>query len=129
MSSDPRFAGPGPDLQWRDELKAGRLCVQRCGACDTAQFPPALVCRACGAVLPKLVVCEGRGSVYSTTTVRSRSGDYNVSIIELNEGPRLMSRVDAIAPEEVRIGLPVIFDIDTDGETPVLVFKPEGIAS
>ena len=68
---------------------------------------------------------DGRGSVYSTTTVRSRSGDYDVSIIELIEGPRLMSRVESVAPEDVRIGLAVVAGIAVEGETPVLVFRPE----
>ncbi len=53
---------------------------------------------------------SGEGTVYSTTTVRQRperGGDYNVSIIELAEGARLMSAVRSIAPGEVRIGLAV----------------------
>ncbi len=125
MSTDPRFDGPGPDAMWGEELKAGRLCIQSCDRCGSAQFPPALVCRTCGAASPKLVQADGRGSVYSTTTVRSRSGDYDVSIIELIEGPRLMSRVELVAPEDVRIGLAVVAGIAVEGETPVLVFRPE----
>jgi uncharacterized OB-fold protein len=129
MSADSRFDGPGPDALWNEALKAGRLCIQICEWCDGAQFPPALVCRACGKPSPKLVEASGRGTVYSTTTVRSREGAYNVSIIELAEGPRIMSRVDEVPPDDVRIGLPVAAEIVTQAETPVLVFKPEGVAS
>jgi len=41
--------------------------------------------------------------VYSTTTVRDRAGDYNVAIVELEGGARMMSRVDGVAPDAVRI--------------------------
>jgi uncharacterized OB-fold protein len=45
--------------------------------------------------------------VYAVTTVRrkpSEGGDYNVSLIDLDEGPRLMSRVANLPPDEVKIG-------------------------
>jgi len=129
MSADSRFDGPGPDTKWSDALKAGRFCIQVCELCSSSQFPPALVCRTCGSPSPKLVEASGRGSVYSTTTVRNRVGDHNVSIIELSEGPRLMSRVDAVSPEDVRIGLAVVTEIVTYQETPILVFKPEAAGS
>jgi uncharacterized OB-fold protein len=39
-------------------------------------------------------VSAGRGTVYATTTVRPRGGEpYDVSLIELDEGFRMMSRV------------------------------------
>jgi len=45
--------------------------------------------------------------VYAVTTVRRKpeaGGDYNVSLIDLDEGVRLMSRVDDLPPQAVRIG-------------------------
>jgi DUF35 OB-fold domain, acyl-CoA-associated len=53
---------------------------------------------------------SGQGTVYSTTVVRRKpeaGGDYNVALIDLAEGVRLMSRVDDVAPDQVRIGMPV----------------------
>ena len=50
---------------------------------------------------------SGRGIVHSTTVARRRpekGGDYNICLVTLEEGPRLMSRVIEIAPEEVKIG-------------------------
>lgn len=32
---------------------------------------------------------------------------YNVSVVELAEGPRLVTNVESIAPDDVRIGMPV----------------------
>ncbi|MFP4004885.1 MAG: Zn-ribbon domain-containing OB-fold protein, partial [Alphaproteobacteria bacterium] len=52
-------------------------------------------------------------------------GPYNLSVIELEEGPRLFSRVEGVAPEEVRIGMKVRARIaeGTDGER-FVVFDP-----
>jgi len=44
------------------------------------------------------------------TTVRRKAadgGDYNVSLIDLDEGPRLMSRVEQLQPDAIHIGLRV----------------------
>jgi uncharacterized OB-fold protein len=60
--------------------------------------------------------------VYATTTVRARDGAYDVSIIELDEGPRIMSRVEGVTAEEVQIGQRVTARVDTGGETLVVVF-------
>lgn len=123
MTADPRFDGAGPDALWWESLQQGTLSIQLCGSCRAYLFPPGLVCRSCGGADLALVPASGRGTVYSTTTVRSRDGDYDVSIVELEEGPRLMSRVEGIAPDAVRIGQPVIARI-IDGDEPLLVFEP-----
>lgn len=125
MTTDPRFDGPGPDQTWRDALAAGRLEIQHCTACDTAQFPPSLVCRTCGAPAPSMVAASGKGIVYSTTTVRRRDGSHNVSVIELAEGPRIMSRVTDLSGV-VRIGAEVTAKAEMGDSGPVLVFVPEG---
>jgi uncharacterized protein len=50
--------------------------------------------------------------------------DYNIVLIDLDEGPRLMSRVDGIAPGAVTIGMPVQAKIITENEAPTLIFEP-----
>ncbi|MCO5731648.1 Zn-ribbon domain-containing OB-fold protein [Rhizobium sp. SSA_523] len=120
MSTDHRFDGDGPDATWRKLLKSGLFMVQRCDVCNAHQFPPSLACRHCGAARPAFVQASGLGTVYSTTTVRSREGDYNVSIIELSEGPRMMSRVEG-DPYAVAIGQAVQARID-GGEPAIISF-------
>ncbi|MFJ0676566.1 OB-fold domain-containing protein, partial [Bordetella bronchiseptica] len=66
---------------------------------------------------------SGRGSVYAATTVRDRAGDYNVSLVELEGGARMMSRVEGIEAARVRIGQPVRARIVAD-EEPYVVFAP-----
>ena len=52
-------------------------------------------------------------------------GDYNVAMIELKEGPRLMSRVVDVPPAEVAIGMTVRAGIDQTANGPLLVFRKE----
>ncbi|MBM6594425.1 Zn-ribbon domain-containing OB-fold protein [Microvirga pudoricolor] len=121
MSTDSRFDGPGPDDVWRDALRQERFLIQRCRNCERHRFPPALVCAACGGSDLVWVEASGRGVVYASTVVREREGSYNVALIDLAEGARLMSRVDGLAPEAVRIGMSVTARIETAPE-PILLF-------
>ena len=53
-------------------------------------------------------ISKGLGTVYATTTVCPRKGTpYDVSMIDLDEGFRMMSRVENIDPMEVKIGMRV----------------------
>ena len=73
-------------------------------------------------------VSSGRGTVYSTTTIYRRGGaPYNVSLIDLEEGFRMMSRVDEIPSEEVCIGMAVRFAVQrpAEADTAVAIFVPE----
>jgi hypothetical protein len=67
--------------------------------------------------------------VYSTTTVRQkpeRGGDYNISVIELAEGARMLSRVEGIPAADVRIGMPVEAVIgEANGAALVLFHRAE----
>lgn len=123
MSTDPRFDGPGPDDTWHSALAEGRFMIQLCRACDACRFPPAVVCATCGSSELAWEEASGEGVVYSTTTVREREGSYNVALIDLQEGARLMSRVETIDPAAVRIGMRVAARVVLEPE-PVLVFVP-----
>jgi uncharacterized OB-fold protein len=68
------------------------------------------------------IEASGRGTVYATTNVRERQGSYNVSLIDLAEGPRMMSRVESIAPEAVLIGMAVSARVVVS--PPQIVFEP-----
>ena len=123
MSADPRFDGPGPDDVFNAALAEGRFQLQRCRVCGGLRCPPGLVCLACGSPDLAWVAASGAGEVYATTTVRARDGDYNVAIVELAEGPRMMSCVEGLAPEAVIIGMKVMARIAPEPE-PHVVFEP-----
>ena len=94
----------------------GVLAIQHCGACDSYIHPPAALCPDCQA--PDLTFWEvsGRGRVYTHTIVRdnvtqgfAQDEPYVIGIIELAEQERLVlvANVVGVAPEDVRVGMPV----------------------
>ncbi len=106
---DPSAPPPGGSVQraYQAALDQGRWLIQRCGACERAVFYPRELCPHCGAMALRWAEPAGGGTVHAVTTVRRKAeagGDYNVSLIELDEGVRLMSRVEGLAPAAVRIG-------------------------
>ena len=115
----------GPEKMWRDALAEGRLMLPRERASGRCFFPPRVAAPSSGGSWD-WVEASGRGTVYSTSVVRPRPPEtpYNVALVELDEGPRLMSRVEGIAPEAVKIGLKVIARLDRDGPEPLLLFEP-----
>lgn len=89
------------------ELDAGRFLLQCCDGCGRHVYYPREGCPHCGSTVLEWKSFSGLGIVHAVTTVRRKpadGGDLNVSLIELDEGVRLMSRVDNLAPAAVRIG-------------------------
>lgn len=122
-------ADAAPLATWRAHLAAGRFMLQRCTGCQRHVFYPRILCPHCHADDLHWVEASGSGTVYSTTVVARRpdqGGPYNVALIDLDEGVRMMSRVDGIAPEAVRIGQRVRHAIVTADGQPLLVFTPHG---
>ncbi|MEL6482614.1 MAG: OB-fold domain-containing protein, partial [Pseudomonadota bacterium] len=63
--------------------------------------------------------------VYATTCTRQRpekGGDYNIALVDLDEGPRLMTRVEGVAADAVAIGMRVKARIAEVGGAPNVVF-------
>jgi uncharacterized OB-fold protein len=127
MSQTPplTFDEQGPDRAYADYLAAGEFNIQRCGQCQQHVFYPRLVCPHCGGAALSWVQASGEGTVYSTSVPRGgKEGDYNISLIDLAEGPRMMSRVVDIGPDAVAIGMKVqAFIGEIDGKT-LILFRP-----
>jgi uncharacterized protein len=87
------------------------LHFQRCGDCSAAVHPPRPMCPACGSRSLTFEESAGRGVVYSTSDVHTREETYNVSLVDLDEGFRVMSTVEV----GVEIGTPVQGRVDDEG--------------
>lgn len=114
------------------ELAAGRFLIQRCGACAKHVYYPRDLCPYCGSGAVEWTTPKGTGTVYAVTTVRRKpadGGDYNVSIVELDEGVRLMSRVEQAAPGDVRIGQRVQARVHVADGKGVVLFDAIGAAA
>lgn len=117
----------GVEAQYRQALDQGRFLIQRCAACERAIFYPRMICPHCGTSELAWTAPDGRGEVYSTTVVRRKpeaGGDYNVALIDLREGVRLMSRVEGVAPDAVHIGMAVRAQVAQQDGRGLLVFIP-----
>ena len=115
-----------PDADYRCHLAAGRFMLQRSRGSGAFVFYPRVAQPGTGACDLEWVPASGRGHVYSSTTVRCKppAADYNVALIDLAEGPRMMSRVVGIAAADVKIGMPVQARIVLENDQPLVVFDP-----
>lgn len=124
--------GPGPDAVFAQFLAAGEFRIQCCEACGTHVFYPRLTCSHCGSVALRWVRPSGRGVVHAVSIVNRRTdqgGPYNVVLVDLQEGPRMMGRVDGQPQDAIRIGLRVKARVGCGaGGQPCVVFDADGDA-
>ena len=119
----------GAAAVYQSALNKGRFIIQRCNDCDRHVFYPRELCPHCSGSSLAWEDASGTGTVYSTTTVRRKpdaGGDYNVSLIELAEGVRMMSTLKGVLPDEVRIGMAVKAVIIDQAGSGLLVFERAG---
>ncbi len=118
--------GPGPDAVFAQFLARGEFRIQHCQGCRRHQFYPRLVCTHCGGIDLAWVQPSGRGAVHAVSVVHrsaEKGGPYNVVLVDLAEGPRMMSRVDGVAHDAVRIGMAVQARVAPGaGNEPCVVF-------
>lgn len=125
MSKNKNFSEVGAERFYLDELAKGEFKIQFCGDCSQHFFYPRIVCPHCGSTSVAWVKPSGRGVVYSTSVPRAMpEGTYNISLVDLEEGPRMMTRVTDIEPENVSIGMKVVAHIGEIDSVPVVLFKP-----
>lgn len=100
----------------------GRLVVQVCTSCGHAQLPPRARCEACGRTALEWRDAVGTGRI-ATFSVLHRSPDqrpvpYVYAIVDLDEGPRVVTNVVGADPDALQIGqaVRVVFEAaDDDG--------------
>lgn len=112
-----------------EACREGRLMLQRCGDCGGYVYYPRALCTHCHSGKLTWEEVSGEGVIYSYTVCHrpagpAFSGDvpYVVALIDLKEGPRMMSNIvsgDPGSPENVKIGqaVRVVFDAVTDEVT------------
>lgn len=117
---------PRPEQEFMAFLAQGRFMIQRSRSSGRHVFYPRVAEPRTGATDLEWVPASGAGTVYATSVVRQRdpSQSYNVALIDLAEGPRMMSRVEGIAPDAVRIGMRVQARVAAEGDGFVVVFDP-----
>lgn len=103
-------AEDGVDARYRQALREGRLDFQACTACGHAWLPARTECPSCLHPAHEWRAAGGAANLVSWvvyhTPPNAKMADrtpYNVAIVELAEGPRLISNVVDAAPGALRI--------------------------
>jgi uncharacterized OB-fold protein len=110
----------------------GRLELQRCADCERFQFPPRLICVHCSSRSVVWTVTSGRGTVYSFTVVWrpptpafADDVPYTVALIDLDEGPRMMTNIVECDCDAVFVGQRVQARFAERGDQTIVMFAPE----
>lgn len=123
-----------PGEAYWSALAEGRLTFQRCGLCDNAWLPPRTECPRCWSPEYRWEQAGGAGHVVSWVVYHvafdKRFQDrlpYNVAVVELAEGPRLVTNlIDTEAGEPDLVGRPVFLVIEKDHDRALPRFKLSG---
>jgi uncharacterized protein len=124
-------APTSPLTAYLEHLNKGELGYQFSPEANAAVFYPRVICPFTGSDRLEWRISKGMGTVHATTVVFPQKGEpYNVALIDIDEGFRMMSRVEDIPPLDVRIGMRVTFRVHpAEGdEPPYPVFTPAGRA-
>ena len=115
-----------PEQEFLAYLEQGEFMLQRSRSSGNFLFYPRVAEPGTGATDLEWVKASGAGTVYSTTVIRQKppKTDYNLALIDLAEGPRMMSRVQNIPPELVKIGMAVRALVIREDGGPLVVFEP-----
>ncbi len=112
--------------------KERKLMLLRCADCGRHRLPGRDRCPDCWSTEAAWVQASGRGKLYSFGIMHQQYHPafasvipYNFAIVELEEGPRLVTNIVGCADEDLRVDMPVeaVYD-DVSEETTLVRFRP-----
>jgi uncharacterized OB-fold protein len=115
--------------------RRGELRIQRCNSCGRAYFFPRPFCPRCSSRDVEWFTASGRGRLYSyVINYRPAMGfhdwtPYVIAVVELEEGPRLMTNIIGVepTPDNLPIDLPLQVTWERQDDTITLpLFRPAG---
>jgi uncharacterized OB-fold protein len=111
--------------------RAGELRLQRCNACSHVYFPPRPFCPRCAGRDIAVVRASGRATLYSYVihhrAVPGFDPPYSIAVVELEEGPRMMTNVVEVeqTPHALQLDMPLQVVFRTVSEDITLpLFRP-----
>ncbi|WP_372347640.1 Zn-ribbon domain-containing OB-fold protein [Streptomyces sp. KL116D] len=134
-SPDVRFDVPEPDVFTRpywDAAAEGRLLLRHCAACERFHHYPREFCPYCWSDAGQWRVASGRASLYTWSVVHRNDlppfGErvpYVAAVVDLAEGPRMMTEVVECEEARLRVGMEVTVTFRPGGPgSSVPVFRP-----
>lgn len=130
MSLIPR-AMPETQPFW-DGADKERLIIQHCPDCERHYFPPGPVCPRCTSRNVTWGEISGRATLYSYVIAEASwpqwgvTGPMTIAMVELEEGPRLISAIMDCDPRsaDLMLDMPLVAVWRRFEDRRVLCFKP-----
>jgi len=112
-----------------DGAMEGRLMLMRCSDCGAWRLPARQHCDACLSENYTWEQASGRGTVRTFGIMHQRyhpgfETPYNVTIVELEEGPRLPTNIVGAEGEDIRVGMPVVVQFERHDDVALPKFRP-----
>ncbi len=126
---------PGIQARHQQALDAGQFLIQHCSVCQRHVYFPRELCPHCGAAAPDFVAPAGGGTLQAVSVISRKAdqgGDYNVCMVLLDEGVKLMSHVvgvDGVAPSALQVGQRVRARVVQQAGKGLVVFDLDGAAA
>lgn len=139
----PDYTGPVPvptpeTRPYWEAAKRHELVLPRCRQCKTMHFYPRGICPDCMSSDIAWEQVSGKGTVHTFTVVHRGLKDfplgspYVIAMVELDEGPRLMTNLVDVEPDATKITIGMRVEVTFADVTPtatLLHFKPVGGAA
>jgi uncharacterized OB-fold protein len=115
-----------------DAASEERFLVKRCGTCGAVHHYPRQFCPSCWSDDVAWVDASGRATLYTWSVVYANDLPpfpdrlpYVAAVVDLEEGPRVMTNIVDCDPVELRIGMDLVVDFRSLTEDiTVPVFRP-----
>jgi uncharacterized OB-fold protein len=133
MAPAPPRAQPVPTPETKvfwEGTAVGELRLQRCQVCGPTYFPPQPHCPRCGSDDVEVIRASGRGTLYSYVISHLAApgfeAPYVIAVVELEEGPRLLTNIVEVAPDPDRLPLDLPLEVvyQPVGEVALPLFRP-----
>jgi scaffold protein (connect acetoacetyl-CoA thiolase and HMG-CoA synthase) len=98
---------------WRLKEQRYNLVGTICSKCGEKSFPPREICPNCGARVDQPFPFNGRGEVFSFTTIYEppagyeENSPYTVALVKLEQGPMVTAQLTDLGDTSPEIGMPV----------------------
>jgi uncharacterized OB-fold protein len=125
---------PEPDdasREFWDGAAAGKLMLMRCVDCGTWRLPPRTHCDECLSTNTTWEQASGRGTVRTFGIMHQRyhpafAADlpYNITIVELEEGPRMPTNLVGVSNGAIEVNMPVIVEWERHSDVTIPKFRP-----
>jgi uncharacterized OB-fold protein len=128
----PRPISPELTRPFWEAARRHELLMPRCTTCDYVFFYPRSECPRCLSTHLEWVKVSGRARLHSFTVVQQPANaafrddvPYVYAVVQLDEGPRLVSNIVQCDIEALRVDMPLeaVFD-DVTPEWTLVKFKP-----